>query len=274
MTYLRKFTEKSYQKMLKEKRGQGELEQYTPWIFASNVSSIGWKDRVFGVKIAREHHMLSQLESDYFHMAEFCPFVIDIREQYPLPRGNTSLIAETLGITHPFDSSTGVKTVLTTDFLFTMKIRDKVFNLARTVKQAIDLENYRVIEKFEIERRYWKDQNISWGIVTDKEINKYEVFARNIINAREYYSIDKVEGLETLSSNEIKSITEKFKEKIIGCNVVVNEVAGKFQSEQGLGGGVGLAIYKNLIYHRQIEIDLLNSDIKLFLDTPQNIKPL
>lgn len=159
MAYRRKFTEASYQKMLKEGRGKGDFEQYKPWIFVPNVSSIGWKNRVPGVKIDRQHQLLSQLEHDYFHMAEFCPFVIDIKEQYPLPRGNTKLIAETLGITHPYDSSTGVKTVLTTDSLFTKKIGDRVFNLARTVKQATDLENYRVIEKFEIERRYWKDQN-------------------------------------------------------------------------------------------------------------------
>ena len=260
--------------MLKEGRGQGEFEQYMPWIFVRNVSSIGWKNRVPGVKIDRQHHLLSRLEHDYFHMAEFCPTVIDIKEQYPLPRGNTNLIAETLGISHPYDSQTGVKTVLTTDFLLTMKIGNKVFNLARTIKQAKDLENYRVIEKFEIERRYWKEHKTSWGIVTDEEINKYEVFARNIINAREYYSLDNVEGLETFLPQRVKSITEKFKERIIGCNVVINEVAGQFEAEQDLGGGVGLAIFKHLIYHRQIGIDLYSSDIKLSLDTPQNIEPL
>lgn len=275
MAYVRKFTEETYNKMMKEGRGQGEFEKYKPWILVPNVRSKGWKDRELGKKIAREHHFLSQLESDYFYMAEFCPHVIDIREQYPLlPRGRTSLIAETVGITHPRDTSTGVKTPVTTDFLLTMKINRQVFYLARTIKQVVDLEDYRVIEKFEIERRYWRDQGISWGIVTDKEIKKYEVFVLNIINVRAYHSLNNVEGVKDLPEQEIKYLTGKLKEKIVGVNKVVNEVTSNFELKYGLRGGVGLAIFKHLVYHRQIGIDLYTTDIKLSLDSAQSIKLL
>ncbi len=42
--------------------------------------------------------------------------------------------------------------------------------IARTVKSSKELEDKRVIEKFEIEREYWKRKNIDWGIVTEKDI--------------------------------------------------------------------------------------------------------
>ncbi|MBD0363546.1 MAG: TnsA endonuclease N-terminal domain-containing protein [Coleofasciculus sp. C3-bin4] len=32
------------------------------------------------------------------------------------------------------------------------------------------MENERTIEKFEIERQYWLKRNISWGIVTEREL--------------------------------------------------------------------------------------------------------
>ncbi len=51
-------------------------------------------------------------------------------------------------------------------------------NKARTIKRKEDILDSRVLEKFEIERRYWEKQDISWGIVTEEEIDK--VLAKNI----------------------------------------------------------------------------------------------
>ena len=45
-------------------------------------------------------------------------------------------------------------------------------NKARTIKRKEDILDSRVLEKFEIERRYWEKQDISWGIVTEEEIDK------------------------------------------------------------------------------------------------------
>ena len=45
-------------------------------------------------------------------------------------------------------------------------------NKARTIKRKEDILDSRVLEKFEIERRYWKKQDTSWGIVTEEEIDK------------------------------------------------------------------------------------------------------
>jgi len=51
-------------------------------------------------------------------------------------------------------------------------------NKARTIKRKEDILDSRVLEKFEIEGRYWGNKDISWGIVTEEEIDK--TLAKNI----------------------------------------------------------------------------------------------
>jgi hypothetical protein len=46
------------------------------------------------------------------------------------------------------------------------------------VKPAAELDKARVLEKLEIERRYWQEQGIDWGIITEKDIQS--VLVRNI----------------------------------------------------------------------------------------------
>ncbi|WP_454055473.1 TnsA endonuclease N-terminal domain-containing protein [Clostridium sp. Marseille-Q7071] len=58
------------------------------------------------------------------------------------------------------------------------KMNQNFINKARTIKRKEDILDSRVLEKFEIERRYWEKQDISWGIVTEEEIDK--VLAKNI----------------------------------------------------------------------------------------------
>lgn len=47
-----------------------------------------------------------------------------------------------------------------------------IHEVARTIKMKDELLKENVLEKFEIEREYWKRKGIDWGIVTEEEINK------------------------------------------------------------------------------------------------------
>ena len=77
------------------------------------------------------HHLLSDLERDYFYMLEFSDCVLDIREQFPLLSQETTLeIADELRIKHPIDTETKFPIVLTTDFLLIIR-RDGETVLAR-----------------------------------------------------------------------------------------------------------------------------------------------
>ena len=64
----------------------------------------------------------------------------------------------------------------------------KSVQIARTVKPSSDLEKKSVAEKFELERRYYADQNIDWGIVTEKEIPR--LLALNIEWIHSSYSLE------------------------------------------------------------------------------------
>lgn len=151
------WTEKKVARYYKEGRGQGELGNYKPWLTIQDVPSSGRAHRDIGWKTEREHHLLSDLEYNYFCLLDWSDNVIDIREQFPINREITTKIAEDMNIT---------------DLLITLRYDSKVNYIARTIKPEKELNSPRVIEKFEIERAYWEDQDVDWAIVTEKDLPK------------------------------------------------------------------------------------------------------
>lgn len=183
---------KNVEKLIKEGRGTGIGKEYIPWIRIQDVASLGRVTRVKGIKTGRQHELLSDMERNFFYILEFSSDVIDIREQYPLlPIEDTMDIAMELGITHPKDPKTNEPIVMTTDFLITINNNGKYVEVARTIKSKDDLINKRILEKFEIERLYWKRKEIDWGIVTENEINK--IIAHNISFVQGYKDISMVD---------------------------------------------------------------------------------
>ena len=91
---------------------------------------------------------------------------------FPLTRTETKAIADELGIRHPQDPKTKELVVMTTDFVVT--VRDGIHEVvhAYTVKYAKQLASRRVMEKFKIERVYWSRRNVSWRIITERDINR------------------------------------------------------------------------------------------------------
>ena len=159
--------------------GQNRGRAYVPWLEVRDVPSEGLSTRAKGWKSQRVHHFLSGLELNYFYCLEFSDDVVEVREQYPLlPLEETMAIAEQAGIKHPFDYTKQMPAVMTTDFLVTTGTGMVSSDCARTVKPAAKLADRRVIEKFEIERRYWERRNTNWGIVTEREIPS--VLAKNV----------------------------------------------------------------------------------------------
>jgi len=86
------------------------------------------------------------------------------------PLDETLAIAAERKIRHPRDDETKHPIVLTTDFLLTLEVDGKHIYHARTIKKVQDLAKKRVIEKFEIERRYWQAHEVDWGIVTERDM--------------------------------------------------------------------------------------------------------
>lgn len=250
----RGFTREKYEKWIKENRGVGDGSNYKPWLTIQDVPSIGKVSRLLGIKTRRQHDFFSDNETNYFYIAEFSDLTIDIKEQFPLlPIEETIVIAEELGIKHPTDPFSKEPIAITSDFLITIKDKNNQKIISRTIKQCSDLQK-RQIEKFEIERRYWKKRNVDWGIVTEQEINK--TLARNIELVYQFYELKNIKGFEMYNSEQIRTLANNFKASILGKSIVRNK-SYEFEEKMLLEGGCGISIFKHLIITKQISIDML-----------------
>lgn len=143
-------------KWIKEGRGSGIGLDYKPWLNIQDVSSLGSLTRPKEIKTRRSYEFLFDLERNYFYLAEYSDFVVDIKEQFPFfSLEETIVIADELGIEHSTDPKNGEWNVMTTDFLLTLDKVQGLFEVVRTIKMKDELLKERVLEKFEIEKEYW-----------------------------------------------------------------------------------------------------------------------
>ncbi|CAH8718956.1 TnsA endonuclease N-terminal domain-containing protein [Paenibacillus thiaminolyticus] len=157
------------QRRLKEGRGQGHFADYQPYVKTYDFSSDGVRSRDLGWKSERIHHFMSRGEYYYYLVLEFSDRIVDIREQYPLlPKERTIEIANELNVPHPSDDN-GDPVVMTTDFNITIlgeKHPEDLRDVIRTVKPTMELTT-ATLQKLEIERRFFEEKGMDWGVVID-----------------------------------------------------------------------------------------------------------
>ncbi|SDJ52787.1 heteromeric transposase endonuclease subunit TnsA [Paenibacillus naphthalenovorans] len=239
------WTENKIARYEKEGRGKGEFGSYKPWLTIQDVPSEGRSHRPKGWKTKRIHHLLSDLELKYFHCLEWADDVIDIREQFPIDREATLKIAEEKGINHPTDNESGTPIVSTTDFLITVRRNGKIAYLARSTKPASKVHDKRAIEKLEIEREYWTRQNVSWGIVTERNIEK--VFSDNMkVFHPAYFELE--EDLYSRKDDLLYYLSQ--------LNAPLSKELLEFDRYFGISEGSGLALFKHLVATKVIGFDI------------------
>jgi len=216
------------------------------------VPSQGLTHRIKGWKTKREHHFLSTLECDYFYVLDWSPVVRDIREQYPLlPLAETLAIAETCGFRHPTDPKTQKPIVMTTDFLITLVRQAQEIDCARTIKPSTQLQSTRVLEKLEIERRYWHARQIDWGIVTEREIPP--ALAKNLKLLHNYRHIaDRV----PLTTKEIRRLANVLTQTVVAGRLSLRQSAAACDQQLGLEPGTSLTVAYHLLAQREWRVDL------------------
>jgi hypothetical protein len=247
----RRTTPESIQKRIDEGRGSGYGADYKPWLTIQDVSSIGLVHRVKGSKHGRVHHLMSNLEHDYFYLLEWSESVTDIREQYPLlPIKETIRLADSCGLRHPCDPVTGFPIVMTTDFVVTLKSNGAQRMVARTAKYSDQLSRRRVLEKFEIERRYWVERSVDWAIITERDID--QVLVRNIELFLSYRQIDN----RGLSPSQISLATSALNSNLIGTHLSLAQLAAQCDMELDLPTGSSLVVAYHLIATKVWIIDL------------------
>ena len=191
-------------------------------------------------------NFLSDLETNYFYLFDWQEKVLDIREQYPLQRQITLEIAELNGIKHQQDNF--IKEYIDlTDFLLTLLDSNGNHILsAITVKYTKDLENKRVLEKFEIERRYWELKNVEWRIVTELDLPK--VIVENIKWCRSFMKKNSVK----IDQAQVTSLFQFFSND----QPITLAIVGKQQDNVlNLEHGSTLKLIKYLLATKQIRIN-------------------
>ncbi|GIX59419.1 hypothetical protein BPADB04_44490 [Bacillus paranthracis] len=242
-------------KWIKEGRGTGSGADYQPWLKIQDVSSLGRSTRLKGIKTGRQHELLSDLERNYFYLTEFSDVILDIREQFPLlPQEETIIIAEELGIKHPADPKTGDPIVMTTDFLLTVDKGQGVFEVAHTIKMKDKLLEERVLEKFEIEREYWKRRSINWATVTEEEIHK--TMARNISYIHDYFDIRSYDVYQEMDDQHIEDLSISLMNRLLNNSRNIREITNEFDTDTHLPFGSGVTLFYHLLAKKIVVIDM------------------
>ena len=236
-------TEKQTDKKKKEKRGEGQFNQYKPWLTIQDVASDGLSTRLVGKKTGRMHHLLSTLELNYFHILEWSDEIIDIREQYPLDLSETIAIAQEINVCHPPRSDPKNPVVITTDFLLTLRQPIGTKEIARTIKYSKDLADRRILEKFEIERLYWQERKIDWGIVTELDINK--ILVKNLKWLYRYREIKSLPDL--IDSKQISKLSEYMFQFVSEKQLALKSIAQNCDEKFSLPLGTSLAVVRYLL---------------------------
>lgn len=244
-------TTKSIANKVLEGRCKYDGKEYIPWHKVQDVASKGTSLKTFSLLTQRQHHLLSRLETYYFYLLEWSDSVIDIKEQYAiLDVDETIKIAAELGYRHPRDPKTRSIVPITTDFLIEIEKEGKKQLISRTVKYKKDLSK-RTLEKFEIERRYWKSKGIDWGIFTEEMLDKNLI--NNIIWVRKAKSLD---GLSDLTKDLVSIVEEELWSEIQTNNRPITEIASKVTNKLGLQPGTGLFVVRYLIANKVWKIDM------------------
>lgn len=249
------FTAKVFQKWLKEGRGKGAGSAYKPWYTIHDVASRGVSHRIKSAwTTGRETHLFSNLERDWFFIFDWSPLVVDIREQFPLlPLQETQAIAAECGVDHPCERRTKEKhpIVLTSDFRLTLAGAHGRFDQIRTVKYAHCLADQRVLEKFEIERRYWERRGLDWGLVTEQDVPPS--LARNIELLHDRRTLaDRL----SLAPEQLYTVAQALTEKISYGKLPLRKVTSACDAEFGLTKGATLTVAYYLLANRYWEIDM------------------
>ncbi len=242
---------KNIEKKIAEGRGQGEGANYTPWYFVHEVPSHGRSHVLQGYKENRTCHLLSDLEYHAWLIAEASPVVIETREQFVLlPVEETVDIAAEMGVKHPTFPRTHTLSPVTTDLLLTVQRKLQVTFEAVAVKPSKHLSQKRVLEKLEIERRYWERRQINWHVATELE------FPKAVITNLKKMSMHIDLSDYGLPDDLVHDLSGILTQEILVHEGPLIRLTKKVDQNNGLRPGASLAVVYHLIATGQWGVDL------------------
>jgi hypothetical protein len=241
------------ERRIQEGRGQGHGKEYKPWLTIRDIGSHGFSTRIPGWTTGRLHHFLSELELNIYYLLDWSPNVVDIREQFPLPMAETLSISERLAIKHPAVPKTQETIPLTTDFLIDVNDNGKIINYARTVKYSNsgELENDRVAEKFDIERTYWTELGIDWGVITQEDVS--ETVLQNV---KWVYPARILSEYPSLNPALLIRINDLFLELSLNKEKSLGQICDQIDEQLSLKIATSITACRHLIASRLWEVNI------------------
>lgn len=230
--------------------GVGEKEAYSSFIKPRDFSSNSRVHRLMGHIIKRMFVLLSDLERSFFYYFDFCDNIKDIREQYPLlPLEHTKMIATECQIKHP-QNEKGDDVVMTTDLLITIQHDGREELIAISIKPSAKL-NKRTIEKMQIEKKYWNDQDVKWIVLTEKQINKIQ--NNNINFLRDFFN------KESIEHDYSNLILNSLKEQVENKDTVVRDFIASMARNLRITDGEARRSFYHLLATKRVRFDYTKS---------------
>lgn len=249
---IREWNVSTYKRFIKEGRGQGSGKDYKPWIHVHDISSRGRSTRIYSHTTQRVMHLLSDLQLFYYYLLEFDPIVVDIREQYPLlDLLDMNVTLDESLMKKVYHSKSGIPRIFTTSFVVTRKTdHSDVDYEARVIKTSTELKSKAVIDRMEIQRRFYDQKNIDFGVITEKEIPIN--LARNV---GWYLSDYDISGHQQLQVH-YDLIRHDLLQLLLNKNTTFQQAFDYLERGYQLDTGLGLTMFKHLVATHQIKIDL------------------
>ncbi|MBW4579642.1 MAG: TnsA endonuclease N-terminal domain-containing protein [Tildeniella nuda ZEHNDER 1965/U140] len=260
----RDWSEKKYEKYLKEGRGDGCGKQYIPWIQVYKFHPKTGRTRIPGWTTGREHHLLSFLEQKFFLLLDWSDIVFDIQEQFPmLDYELAQKIAKELNWKYPINSRSNFPYILTTDFLVSYKENGREKKIAIAIKPSSALKKWdkscqpdekNVLSRLELEYRYWELKKIEWKLVTERQLPEVLTYNLNFIHGDLHLEATTQNSIEELQI-AVPTVKEHFA-KFQGCEKSIYSITDYLDRTLKLQEGTAFRIFKHLIACKKIIVNL------------------
>ena len=267
----KRWTETIIQRRLSEGRGQGEGDDFTPWVSVQEFSSKGVQTRIKPLEGGPMVHTFSYIERGLFLFIEFWYRPALYRAQFAMDRALTLGIAATLGIKHPRFPVTRAAVVMTLDAVVTSRDaegRTKV--TAYDCKPASELQKPRVMEKLSIHKAYCAVRGWSHHIFTNETLPRQVV--RNLdwlrSGPRMVEEIETVQGMFDVLPDLMMRDLRRGDVPIRVC-----DFCKAFDREYDYPLGTGLRVFKTLVWQRRLTPNLSRQDLEMDLITLPGKQP-
>lgn len=252
----KKWTEARVASLIAEGVGAGSGAEYRPWIQVRDISSLGRKHLVPGTRFGRDVHLLSNVEFNLFLMLEWSDAVLDINEQFALDRDLTQDVARKLGIKHPYYPGTDVPTVMTADFLVTLRRGGRTVVEAFNAKSDGDAEDMRQMEKLEIQRTALELMEIQHHLVFDSCIPKQKVRNLDLLEKARVKPNEVEPSPGFFAEMALRLARHAANAVVTSPNKTLSQVCAEFDKAHGNPEGTGLRAAFILGKRKEMEFDL------------------